>query len=101
GALYFRRGLARRGPPPARPPEPRRDLRQVIGEALAAARADVADEAARAGGAAAAHQRLPPVRGVHGGTKGPVGHAARLVFLRRLVEHAHPTTGVALLGAHD
>src|SRR2546428_11043552 len=82
-------------------PEPRRDLRQVIRETLAAAGADVAHQTGRARGSAAAHERLAPVRGIPRRAECPVRHATRLVFLRGLVEHAHPTAWIALFGAHD
>src|SRR6266511_599299 len=56
--------------------EPDRDLGQVIGEALAVARADVAHEIRRSRRAGAAHGLLAPVRGVDRRADGPVLHAA-------------------------
>ena len=38
---------------------------------------------------------------MHLGPEGPVGHPARLVFFRGLVEHAHAASRIAFLGAHD
>ena len=93
--------LARRGVTLGRAPEPRRDLRQVVGEPLAAAGADVAHQSRGSRRAATAHERLTPVRRVDRGAERPVRHPAGLEFLRHLVEHAHAAARVALLRAND
>src|SRR5207247_5010398 len=84
-----------------RAPEPGCDVRQVVGETLAAARADVAHQVSNARCPTAAHDRLAEVRGVDGGADRPVIHAAGLELARRVVEHADRGPGIAALTADD
>src|SRR3989441_12668568 len=97
----FPREVVCRGTALARSAEPRGDLGQVVGESLAAASTDVAHESGRAGRTAAAHERLAPVRRVHRRAERPVRHAARLVLVRGLVEHADAAARIALLRTDD